>query len=279
MRNSLLFLMLFIFSAAYSQQIVTATCGKCGKEVSAGYHSGDKCPYCGVRWNDEKTTTTRAIDAPIESLYDGSELSTKLSNKYVITIMSDEAIVYDGPSGFNGFDKVHRADQFVSREISFGFVHIHTLDGKNVGWVKVTDVLVEDPVSAKDEKKHDRAVLDEIYRRVTANRDPYESKYQDVRPGEYGQKITYGDDESRRHTQDKSSTNVSKSNSVPRKSSENNIDFSGMSPQQANEAIHEKAKEVGSQIYWKSFMTNMMLLIGAGALILFFKEVNKQKNS
>jgi endogenous inhibitor of DNA gyrase (YacG/DUF329 family) len=55
---------IFGIKSTYSQtysSTTTANCGKCGKTVSSSAKVGDSCPYCGVRWGKENTTTTNSI--------------------------------------------------------------------------------------------------------------------------------------------------------------------------------------------------------------------------
>lgn len=57
--------------SAFSQtfQTVSATCGSCGKAVSANSKVGDRCPYCGVIWGSENSTT-KTTTIPATPNYD-----------------------------------------------------------------------------------------------------------------------------------------------------------------------------------------------------------------
>lgn len=53
------FIMLCSSKISYCQTTTTisASCGKCGKAVPPSSRTGGTCPYCGVRWGRESSTT------------------------------------------------------------------------------------------------------------------------------------------------------------------------------------------------------------------------------
>ena len=62
--KALLFFIILCFSnISYCQTTTTtisASCGKCGKAVSPSSKAGGTCPYCGVRWGRENSTTIKS---------------------------------------------------------------------------------------------------------------------------------------------------------------------------------------------------------------------------
>lgn len=56
----------------YSQTTTSKSCGKCGSKVSIYSKVGDTCPYCGVKWGRENTSSTRTYTYPTASKIDYS---------------------------------------------------------------------------------------------------------------------------------------------------------------------------------------------------------------
>ena len=59
LKSLLVFIILFSSNLSYCQTgtTISASCGKCGKAVPSNSKAGDTCPYCGVRWGRENSTT------------------------------------------------------------------------------------------------------------------------------------------------------------------------------------------------------------------------------
>jgi hypothetical protein len=274
---------------SYSQEIVGKSCGKCGKAVSSDSQIGDTCPFCGVKWDDENSTTSHISQFEKGGTSQKTISKDPLTYKYTFIVKSDNAKFYSDRAGNFQIGSLQKGERYVGNTIEEGFVELIRPNDQlqwKLGWSKVSDLRVlnsGDKHSDEDYAAVFQAIGDEAYKKINSQKDPFESKFELADPLNAGKTIHYGESNAIvKNTDKQASTDNLNHNQVDEKPYQPDsitTDAINSIAKDLDASIKNQAKEEGSKIYWKSLTTNILIMVAGAIIFLVIFNSSKNQNS
>jgi hypothetical protein len=270
---------------SFSQEIVGKSCGKCGKAVSSDSQIGDTCPFCGVKWDDENSTTSHISQFEKGGTSQKTISKDPLTYKYTFIVKSDNAKFYSDRAGNFQIGSLQKGERYVGNTIEEGFVELIRPNDQlqwKLGWSKISDIRViksGDKYSDEDYAAIFQAIGDEAYKKINSQTDPFESKFELADPLNAGKIIHYGESNGIAKNTDMDTFPENQVDENPYQPDSVTTDAINSSAKELDASIKEKAKEEGSRVYWKSLTTNILILVAGAIIFLVIFKSNKSQNS
>lgn len=228
---------IFFWVNGTCQDIISATCGKCGYAVPVDSRTGDRCPYCHVIWDSESNDniSTNPSGYGHEEMIEKEEVKPPLKKnpKYLIYVTTSQVARYEDKKGTRKSGIISREGHYTVKSIDGEFLNLRDINtGQKVGWAHFSDLKIYEKTSTHpdDPSKDTFGLIDST--------DFVESKL---------------------------------TGAVKRDYLKRNLALSL--------AANQRAKAVGSEIYWNAMARNIMLMILIAAVVLLFKAFNSQQKS
>ncbi len=160
MKKHTLFILIFLISIlslnqslSQNSQIISASCGSCGKNVSKYAKVGDVCPHCNVRWGYENNVKgikpSQGYNYEPQKYYSEQFSNNNITingNSNFFKVVNKKAYFYSFPNistKRKAYLLQHQISEIKSEENGFIYTEFINTEGiKTIGWIQKSDIII-----------------------------------------------------------------------------------------------------------------------------------------